>query len=163
MLICRLADLSGNKQLRGTSFHTAFECTAGFIIYLNKTKKKVQSRLGARRGDSGYLQEPLSSRAAFHLAASLVNVRAQPRGPLPRSDRKALIGRVSSSGIENRDNSPKKCATAGRTGSASRRRRYYFQVPAPVVALIWAFAHRRLLWFSYQRMNLVFGTAPEKY
>lgn len=136
---------------------------AGFIIYLSKTKKKAQSRLGPRRGDSGYLQEPLSSRAAFHLAASLVNVSVQPRGPLPRSDRKALIGRVSTTGIEKRDNSAKKCAVAGRTGSASRRRCYYFQVPAPVVALIWASTHRRLLSFSYQRMNLVFGTTPEKY
>lgn len=92
----------------------AFACTTGFIIYLNKTKKKPQSRLGPQRCDFGYLQEPLSSRAAFHLAASLVNVRAQPRGgALPRSNQKALIGRASSTGIEKQDNSPKKMCRGG--------------------------------------------------
>lgn len=131
---------------------------SGFIIYLNKTKtvewkgaEPIRAR--TRHGECGYLQELLSSQAAFHLFASLKcqSTAWGPCAPIGNPD-------LSSMGID-------KCKMHCGADWWRRilRHCYYFEVSTPIVTLICAFTQRQLLSFPYQWINLISGTRPEKY
>lgn len=75
-----------------------------------------------------------------------LNVKAQPEGPAVQSE--TVIGRVSSTGGLISDISHEKCGVPQTDGAhlvSIQRHSYYFEVSAPIVALICSFTLRQLL------------------